>query len=692
MLRNALHSIIFLAGLVAAVWVGIGYVGSHAVGATVAFVIAACYLAGGVELFRYRRSTAALAVALEDASAAAGLVPWLQRLPAELRSAVRLRVDGERVSLPAPALTPYLVGLLVLLGMLGTLLGMMATLRGTGIALESATDLQAIRGSLASPVEGLAVAFGTSIAGVATSAMLGLLSSLLRRERLAVTQALDARIAGDLQPHTQGWQRTQTLRLLQLQADAMPALVDRLQALVDGVQQASQASHAQLDHRQAEFNARSEDAQRRLQACLEAALERGVDAGASALGAALEPLLATALDGLAREGARTQANVAAAVRQQLDALRDGFEGASDTARSAWHEALAAQQAANAAMTASLQRTLDGFATTQQQAAEALAERIGERLQSTGRTLADGWRQATEQQQRDSEAFTRHSAQAWQHALDAQREQTDAFLQQLREASEHAQARMAEGDAQRVAAWTQGFTALAEQAGEKWRHDGEQAASRQARLLDALEATATRIAAEAQQQASTTIAEIGRLLDAAAEAPRAAAEVVAGLRQRLSESLVRDTAMLEERARLLGTVDTLMESVTRASSEQRVAVDGLIEGASAVMERAGSHFAEQLQASATTLDTLAQRIAEGSGQATTLAEGLEGAVRAFADTSGTLTTHLQQLAGALDASLARSDEQLAYYVAQAREVVDLSLLSQKQVIEELQQLASRAGHA
>ena len=41
-------------------------------------------------------------------------------------------------------------------------------------------------------------------------------------------------------------------------------------------------------------------------------------------------------------------------------------------------------------------------------------------------------------------------------------------------------------------------------------------------------------------------------------------------------------------------------------------------------------------------------------------------------------------------MARSDEQLAYYVAQAREVIDLSILSQKQIVEDLQQLA--AGRA
>jgi hypothetical protein len=40
-------------------------------------------------------------------------------------------------------------------------------------------------------------------------------------------------------------------------------------------------------------------------------------------------------------------------------------------------------------------------------------------------------------------------------------------------------------------------------------------------------------------------------------------------------------------------------------------------------------------------------------------------------------------------MTRSDEQLAYYVAQAREVIDLSLLSQKQIVEDLQRLAGRS---
>jgi hypothetical protein len=55
-------------------------------------------------------------------------------------------------------------------------------------------------------------------------------------------------------------------------------------------------------------------------------------------------------------------------------------------------------------------------------------------------------------------------------------------------------------------------------------------------------------------------------------------------------------------------------------------------------------------------------------------------------------HLQRIETALDKSLARSDEQLAYYVAQAREVVDLSVMSQKQIVEDLQLLAIQRASA
>jgi hypothetical protein len=76
----------------------------------------------------------------------------------------------------------------------------------------------------------------------------------------------------------------------------------------------------------------------------------------------------------------------------------------------------------------------------------------------------------------------------------------------------------------------------------------------------------------------------------------------------------------------------------------------------------------------------------------LGEAFGAAVQLFGESNDKLVVHLQRIEAALDKSLARSDEQLAYYVAQAREVIDLSMMSQKQIVEDLQQLAGRRASA
>jgi hypothetical protein len=73
----------------------------------------------------------------------------------------------------------------------------------------------------------------------------------------------------------------------------------------------------------------------------------------------------------------------------------------------------------------------------------------------------------------------------------------------------------------------------------------------------------------------------------------------------------------------------------------------------------------------------------------LSDAFGAAVQAFGAANETLVAHLERVEAALDKSLARSDDQLAYYVAQAREVIDLSMMSQKQIVEDLQRVAQRA---
>ncbi|CAJ7046182.1 Methyl-accepting chemotaxis protein [Burkholderia pseudomallei] len=853
MSRFHVHLVVFFAGLAAVCWIGAGYAVSNPVALAVTLVIAAGYLAGALELRRYRQATSTLAqavAALSEPPAALGA--WLERLHPSLRHAVRVRVEGERVALPGPALTPYLVGLLVLLGMLGTLIGMVMTLRGTGAALESSTDLQAIRASLAAPVKGLGFAFGTSIAGVATSAMLGLLSALCRRERLDAAQALDAKIATTLRVHSHAHQRDETFRLLQRQADLMPTLVDRLQAMMHSLEQQSAASAERQIASQQAFLGKAEETYARLASSVGQSLTDSVAESARVAGSALQPVMETTMAGLARETAALHDALTQAVQRQLDGLSAGFETTAAHVADVWRHALADHQRSSDALAQRLHGSIDRIVESFDRRSADLLDGVRARLDATASSVSDAWRGALGQQEQANEAhaernrqaletaaatFERHSAallrtigeshSALQATLESRDEQrlatwtdslgsiaaklgtewaqtsaqaanrqqaicdalahtardlsaqatafeqhTAALLRTMSESHSALQATLESRDEQRLATWTDSLGSIAAKLGTEWAQTSAQAANRQQTICDALAHTARDLSAQAtafeqhtaallrtmseshsalqatlesrdeqrlatwtdslgsiaakldtewaqtsaqaanrqqaicdalahtardlsahtQAHASATIAEISQLVQAASEAPRIAAEVVAELRQKLSDSMVRDTAMLEERNRMLATLETLLDAVNHASSEQRAAVDALVATSSALLQRVGTQFTDEVGTQTDRLGGVAAQITGSAVEIASLGDALGAAVQSFGESNDKLVAHLQRIEAALDKSLARSDEQLAYYVAQAREVIDLSMMSQKQIIEELQRVGGERASA
>ncbi|VCN84503.1 Methyl-accepting chemotaxis protein [Burkholderia pseudomallei] len=773
MSRFHVHLVVFFAGLAAVCWIGAGYAVSNPVALAVTLVIAAGYLAGALELRRYRQATSTLAqavAALSEPPAALGA--WLERLHPSLRHAVRVRVEGERVALPGPALTPYLVGLLVLLGMLGTLIGMVMTLRGTGAALESSTDLQAIRASLAAPVKGLGFAFGTSIAGVATSAMLGLLSALCRRERLDAAQALDAKIATTLRVHSHAHQRDETFRLLQRQADLMPTLVERLQAMMHSLEQQSAASAERQIAGQQAFLGKAEETYARLASSVGQSLTDSVAESARVAGSALQPVMETTMAGLARETAALHDALTQAVQRQLDGLSAGFETTAAHVADVWRHALADHQRSSDALAQRLHGSIDRIVESFDRRSADLLDGVRARLDATASSVSDAWRGALAQQEQANEAhaernrqaletaaatFERHSAallrtigeshSALQATLESRDEQrlatwtdslgsiaaklgaewaqtsaqaanrqqaicdalahtardlsaqatafeqhTAALLRAMSESHSALQATLESRDEQRLATWTDSLSSIAAKLGTEWAQTSAQAANRQQAIYDALAHTARDLSAHTQAHASATIAEISRLVQAASEAPRVAAEVVAELRQKLSDSMVRDTAMLEERNRMLATLETLLDAVNHASSEQRAAVDALVATSSALLQRVGTQFTDEVGTQTDRLGGVAAQITGSAVEIASLGDALGAAVQSFGESNDKLVAHLQRIEAALDKSLARSDEQLAYYVAQAREVIDLSMMSQKQIIEELQRVGGERASA
>ncbi len=658
-----LHHAAFAVGLAVVAWVGAGYVGTHPLALAITVLVAAFYLMGALELHRFHQATVGLAQALAGLgdTPPATLAPWLASLHPSLQLAVRLRVEGERVGLPGPALTPYLAGLLVLLGMLGTFLGMVVTLQGTGLALDSASDLSAIRASLSAPVKGLGLAFGTSVAGVAASAMLGLMSALARRERLQAAQVLDAAIATTLRVFSQAHRRDESFKLLQQQVQAMPQLVSSLQAAMATLQQHGQAMNEQLLARQADFQMQADARTQALAASVEQSLKdslaTSLTESARLAAATLQPAVESTLAGLSREASGLHGALAQALSQQADALAARFETATATAAAHLDAATRATaqhlDAATAATAAHLQASTAASAAHLESSRTAAAAHF--------------------------EASTAASTAQWHAALAEHRQASTSLATTL-------QAQLAEADARRLAVFETALQGMAATLQQQWQQAGAATLAQQQQICDTLASTARGMSADAQAHAQATIAEIGRLVQAAAEAPRAAAEVVAELRQKLSDSMARDNAMLDERNRLLQTLGSLLDAVNHASTEQRAAIDALVSRSSELLGDVGQRFAERVDAQATQLADAATLVGSSAVEVASLGEAFGQAVARFGETNDKLMAQLGRIEGALGQSMARSDEQLAYYVAQAREVIDLSISSQRQVLDELQQLA------
>ncbi|MCA7083147.1 DUF802 domain-containing protein [Cupriavidus sp. DB3] len=751
MTRFPIQLVVFLAGLLAVGWIGAGYAGSNALAFAVTLLIGGFYVGGAYELQRYRRATESLTQAVGGLSETpATLGTWLERIDPGLRQAVRLRVEGERVALPGPALTSYFVGLLVLLGMLGTFLGMVATLKGTGLALETATDLQAIRASLAAPVKGLGFAFGTSVAGMATSAMLGLLSALCRRERIDAAQLLDAHIATTLRVHSRVHQREEAFKLMQRQAETMPVLVDRLNAMMAAMEQQSQALTERLAASQDAFHGKTEAVYTRLAASVEQSLKDGVAESARAASAAIQPAVEATMSGLAREAAGLRDTVTQSMQQQLEGLASRFDATTTQVAGLWSEALAEHRRTSAALADGLRGTLDGFTANFEQRSAGWLEQVAQRIDTAAAATSARWNEALSGHERTLGAIASENQQALATAAGAFERNTSALLTTVAQAQAELRVQLAAQDAQRLANWSATLSshehaigaiasenqqALATAAGafernasallttvaqaqaelraqlaaqdeqrlatwsakldgiaaglrQQWEATGAQTVERQQQICETLERTAQEITAQTQAQAGATIAEVARLAQVAGEAPRVAADAIAELRRKLSDEMARDNAMLEERTRLMESLSTLLEQVSRTSTAQREAVDTLVGTSAELLERIGSRFTDKVEAETGKLTDVAAQVTGSAAEVASLGEAFGVAVQLFSESNDKLVAHLQRIEAALDKSMARSDEQLAYYVAQAREVVDLSMRSQKQILEDLQQVAGQ----
>ena len=775
----------FVLGLAAVAWVGAGFFGTSWLALAMTLVIAGVYVAGAWELKQFRTATATLAQALAKLDAAPhNLGDWLAGLHPALQNAVRSRVEGERVALPGPALTPYLVGLLVMLGMLGTFLGMVVTFKGAVFALEGSTDLQAIRSALAAPIKGLGLAFGTSVVGVATSAMLGLMSAISRRERLDVVRRLDASINTVLRPFSLVHQRQETFKALQQQAHALPEVVDKLQSMMDRMEQRGQLLDTQLLEQQANFHRDVGVAYTGLADTVGTSLKDSLTASAKIAGESLQPVVEAAMAEMAAESQRMHTRLSEVVQVQVLAQVEGlsaqFGATARTVSDTWTAALQNHTRTSDAQAQGLDRALASFTDTFAERSGALLATVSSNLTQSqaDQALAEQQRLATWTQSFDTMAAGLQGE--WQRVGAEAFAQHQAVCQTLEKTASDITAHSGQHTHQALEAMAT-FVAQAEELGRvraetetRWlaQHD-----ERMAQVVDvwrtALEKTASDITERSSEHAGQTLGameklmaqsedlgrvrtetearwlaqqedhmqkvasvwrtELGalraeedvrgqaavdrlgalqaalalqlatlgtaleepmtRLVKITAEVPQAAAEVIAQLRQEMTRLTERDNVALEERTGLVEKISTLLQTIDHAADEQRAAMTSLVESTSGMLTQASGQFTQMLDAQSGKAADVAAHVSSSAVELASLGESFQHSVQLFNASNEKLMDNLQRIESTVSQSMARSDEQLAYYVAQAREVIDLSITSQQGIVEDLRQLhQQRAAQA
>jgi hypothetical protein len=581
----------FLLGAAAIGWTGYDFAGSNGLAFTITAVIGGVYLIGIIELLQFRRATATLGEALgtiapRTDNAGEWLEHWLNRLDPSLRNAARLRIEGERVGLPAPVFTPYLVGLLVMLGLLGTFVGMVNTLNGAVLALQGSTELETIRAGLAAPIQGLGVAFGTSVAGVSASAMLGLIATFVRRDRMLATRSLDGKITTEFRDFSLAHNRQQAFAALQTQARALPAVADQLQAVAAQLALMGDKLGTTLLANQDRFHESTGKQFTALADSVDSSLRESLAASGRAAGESIKPVVAEAMAGISQLAQDTHRQLASTAREQLQSFGEAFNSANN-------------------------RVLDAFATTSSAWAEqatALQGSQGERMEQLTAALT------TE-------------------------------LGKLRSQEE------------------QGHAA---------------AIGRLAELESAVAGHLTQLGRGLEEPMT-------RLIETASETPRAAAEVIGLLRAEITNNVERDNQLLEERQRVMEELNALSGSLAQASTAQREAVEKLVESSADMLQDISTRFGDHILAEVSKIADASAQVAGGAIELSSLGEAFSLAVELFNSSNEAMIEHLTRIEESMERSGTRSDEQMAYYVAQAREIIDQSMLSQKDIIEDMRRL-------
>jgi hypothetical protein len=526
------------------------------------------------------------------------------------------------------------------------------------------------------------------------------MSAVSRRERGAVVRKLDTHIANEFRPFSLTHQRREAYQAVLEQSRVLPEIVGQLQSMVQQMDRRNQLLADQMTARQEAFHAAVSVAYTDLARSVTGALNDSLSSSARQASEQLQPLLEKAVSGLSADARAQYQSLQVSAERQLDVLTTRFAAMADTVSAAWQGALASQSQANDAWVQRVDAALKQFNEGFDGHASDWLTRTGEQTASLLLSMQadDGvrrkeWRQmAADWQRAQQEALQAHGEQVRAQQLEVGEHLMRSAQEVLKKIDENESQRLTglgsllcsteelvRGRVEAEARWVAQYDVRMQQLAEAWQAG-----------VEALRADE---AARAQQLATLGAALEGpmsRLMHTAMEVPQAAATLLAELRQEMSRLSERDNRAVEERTALLSQVDGLLRTLNQAAGEQRAAIDALVAGAQGTLTQAGERFADDLSAQVRQADRVAVHVNATAIELSALGDAFNQGVQLFSASNQSLVAGLRGIESSLKQATARSDEQMAYYVAQAREVIDLSIASQQGIVEDMRRLHAAAA--
>jgi hypothetical protein len=604
------------------------YQGRDAMAGSIVMLMGLGLLVGVIELARRVGRTAGLSrelAALPDAPREEDV----ERASPELRALLRARLEQVPPPAQPESITAYLVGLMVMLGLLGTLLGLFETLGGAGHALTASPNVETLRRGLSAPMQGLTRSFGCSAAGVAASAMLGLASVLVRRREVALAGAVQRYAAGALRSLSPLRRQLMALEQLAAQGAALPEAALALGAVGGRIDALSERWESTL--------VASAKAQEEVIRGSFAGLRERVEAAAQAAAKSLESQLAPVLRSSVESTER-------AARDHLTALRRSL--AEDLAKRG--EAEAAQTARSAEALTALADRLAGSLRAQSEAAQAGFARLFDALE------------ARDQQHRDTLTRERSEAAAHVAALgDAARallEQLDSEAKARREEASRLLGELAgklDSASRERAAQSQGELEVIASLGERMAHAAD---AREAQRGEAFAQLAARVGEIASATRSEEEARLARLDALATRIGSDLGQLSGSMTKQLETRLEAETRATARASEAMALVEQSARTLEEALREQRGRLDGLLDASAAQLSALG----EKAQSGAATALARITEVASEQGErfASLSAQIAAAQTAQTQGLAGELTAHAERLTGHLAGQATKLTEELS----------------------------------